>query len=492
VKGVKGRVLAATIAAAGTFALAAPAQAAPPANDNFASAQPISAVPSTIAGTLAESTIESPDEQNPSGSMFVVPTQSVWYSWTSPATTSKVKFTACPSPITGSTPGVAIYTGSALNALTLVTTTGPNTVDSESDCSVKLVAAPSTTYKIVLWNKHSSFNPVTLGAFQLQLRALNPPANDDFEDAIAISSTLPQTIQGTNVDATGETGEPNHFFPPSTGARASVWYTWTAPAGGPIRINACSNTGPAPTVIAVYTGAGVASLTPIAWFQSCRDYFDAIDGQTYRLAADILCGNCSESPFSMIVRRANPPANDDLADAQVIPGDTIENVVGSTFDATTEPGEPNHIVPSGGPPGPPDAGPPLSVWYQWTSGAGGPMTINACNGPSAGSVAVYTGETYLDPLALIAGNGNCAVQFTAAPSTSYKIAIESLGDGGPIVLNPPPAPPAPPSSPGGGNSQPPVTSPGPTGQRAKALKKCKKKRGKARKKCVKRAKRRPV
>jgi hypothetical protein len=480
------------IAVAGTFALAATAQAAPPANDDFASAQSIS-LPSTTAGTLAESTIQSPDEPNHAGSGgFVVPTQSVWYSWTSPASTSKVKFSACPSPITGSTPGVAIYTGSALNSLTLVTTSGGNTVDSESDCSVKLVATPSTTYEIAIYNKHTSFNNVVLGAFQLQLRALNPPSNDDFANATAIPSALPQTISGSNVDATGEPGEPNHFFPLSTGARASVWYTWTAAGDGPIRINACSNTGPGPIATAVYTGTAVGSLTPIAWFQSCRVYFDAVNGHTYRIAGDVSCGNCPESAFSLAIRQANPPPNDDLADAQVIPGATIDNVVGSTFDATTEPDEPNHIVPSGGPPGPPDAGPPLSVWYEWTSGAGGPMTINACDGPSAGSVAVYTGETYADPLVLVAGNGNCTVQFTAAPSTTYKIAVESLGDGGPIVLNPPPGPPTPPTSPGSGNSQPPVTSTGPTGQRAKALKKCKKKRGKRKKKCIKRAKRLPV
>jgi hypothetical protein len=459
--------------------MAATAQAAPPANDDFASAAPI-ALSQTVSGTLAESTIQTPDEPNHADSFFVSPTQSVWYEWTSPGTTSKVKFSACPAPITGSTPGVAVYTGSALNSLTLVTTSGGNTIDSEYDCSIKLVAAPSTTYKIALYNKHTSFNDVVLGAFQLQLRALNPPANDDFANAIAIPSALPQTVNGTNVDATAEAGE---------SGRASVWYSWMAPADTPVRLYACQGNGPEPTAIAVYTGGDVTSLTSVAHFQSCRAYFDAVDGQTYRINADLLYGNAPEAPFSLLFRQANPQSNDDLADAQVIPGDTIENVVGSTFDATTEPGEPNHIVPSGGPPGPPDFGPPLSVWYEWTSVAGGPMTINACDGPSAGSVAVYTGETYADPLVLVAGNGNCTVQFTAEPSTTYKIAVESLGDGGPIVLNPPPAP-APP--PGGGNSQPPVTSPGPTGQRAAALKKCKKKRGKAHKKCVKRAKRLPV
>jgi hypothetical protein len=482
-----GRLLASAIVLASALIFAAPAAAAPPANDDFASAQAVT-LPSTTAGTLAESTIQT-DEPNPSGSIFVVPTQSVWYSWTSPGTTSKVKFSACPAPVTGSTPGVAIYTGTDLNSLTLVTTSGANTLDNESDCSVKLVAPPTTAYKIVVYNKHTSFNNVTLGAFQLQLRALNPPANDDFMSSSPIPSALPQVVGGTNVDATGEPGEPNHFLPTSSGARASVWYSWTAPASMPVRLNACQNNGPEPTVVAVYTGSDVASLTPVAWFQSCRAYLDAVSGTTYRIAADQLAGNAPEGPFSLLIRQANPPPNDDLEDAQVIPGATIDNVSGTTVDATTEMGEPNHII-SGGPPGPPDFGPPASVWFAWTSGpSGGSVTIDGCD-PAGGSIAVYTGDSYANLSPVIPINGGCSQTFTAAPSTNYKIAVEGLGDGAAFILNPPPAPP----SGGGGGGSPPASPspPGPTGRRAAALKKCKKKPARARKACIKRAKRLPA
>jgi hypothetical protein len=471
---------------AGALLFAAPALAAAPANDDFGNAEP-TVLPSTTNGTLTESTIES-GEPNPSGSLFVVPTQSVWYSWTSPGSTSKVEFSACPAPITGSTPGVAIYTGSPVNSLTLVTTSGPNTTDSKSDCSVKLVAAPSTTYKIVVWNKHTTFNPVVLGAFQLQLRALNPPANDDFANAVTIPSSLPQTVNGTNVDATGQPGEPNHFLPSSSGAQASVWYSWTATADGPIRLNACSTNGPGPVAIAVYTGADVSSLTPVAWFQSCRDYFDATNGQQYMFALDT-SGGLPDGPFSLLVRRAFPPANDDLANAQVITGDSIQNVAGTTVDATTEPGEPNHII-SGGPPGPPDLGPPASVWFTWTSGASGSsVTIDGCN-PAGGSIAVYTGTDYSDLTHVTAINGACAQTFTAAPFTNYKIAVEGLGDGAAFTLNPPPAPPS--GGDGGGSPPASPSPPGPTGRRAAALKKCKKKPARARKACIKKAKRLPV
>jgi hypothetical protein len=47
-------------------------------------------------------------------------------------------------------------------------------------------------------------------------------------------------------------------------------------------------------------------------------------------------------------------------------------------------------------------------------------------------------------------------------------------------------------TPSGGGNPPPTTTPGPTGQRAAALAKCKKKHGKRRKKCVKHANRLPV
>jgi hypothetical protein len=479
------------VAVVGALSLASPAVAAPPANDDFASGQSIS-LPQTVSGTLAESTIQNPDEPNHAGGgPFVVPTQSVWYSWTSPGTTSKVKLSACPADLNDPAPGVAVYTGSALNALTLVTSSGGSTTFSEVDCSVKVVAPPSTAYKIVVYNKHSTFNNNILGTFQLQLRALDPPANDDFTDSIAIPSALPQTVSGTNVDATGEPGEPNHFAPPfSTGARASVWYTWTATADGPIRINACANNGPEPTVIAVYTGTDVASLTPVAWFQSCRDYFDATNGTTYRIAADISCGNCPDSPFSLTVRQANPPPNDDLANAQVIAGDSIQDVAGTTVDATTETGEPNHIV-TGGPAGPPDIGPPASVWYSWTSGpSGGSVTIDGCN-PAGGSIAVYTGTDYSNLAGVTPINGSCSQTFTAAPSTNYKIAVEGLGDGAAFILNPPPAPPDTGGGGGGGSPQNPA-QPGPTGKRAAALKKCKKKPARARKACIKKAKRLPV
>ena len=54
-----------------------------------------------------------------------------------------------------------------------------------------------------------------------------PPPNDNFADAVVITGQSGQ-VQGTNVGATSELGEPQHGY----GYGLSVWYRWTAPSTG--------------------------------------------------------------------------------------------------------------------------------------------------------------------------------------------------------------------------------------------------------------------
>jgi len=82
----------------------------PPANDNFANAVALSGQTGTINGTTLGATSESGEPAH-----YGPATNSVWYQWTAPST-SPVQFqtTGTPSCI------VAVYTGSAVNALTRV------------------------------------------------------------------------------------------------------------------------------------------------------------------------------------------------------------------------------------------------------------------------------------------------------------------------------------------------------------------------------------
>jgi hypothetical protein len=109
-----------------------------------------------------------------------------------------------------------------------------------------------------------------------------PPANDAFADAVTVAEpgAFPAdvTAAGTTAEATGQAGEPN---PAGAGladlqcsgpedsfnaapCQSSVWYTMTATETAPIVIQSCQLTGDKDTVLGVYTGSTVGSLTPVA------------------------------------------------------------------------------------------------------------------------------------------------------------------------------------------------------------------------------------
>src|SRR6185295_3873257 len=84
----------------------------PPPNDNFTSAQTITGCSGSVNGTNVSSTKESgePDHASNGG------THSVWYQWQAPATSSVTITTAGSNYDTV----LGVYTGSAVNALSLI------------------------------------------------------------------------------------------------------------------------------------------------------------------------------------------------------------------------------------------------------------------------------------------------------------------------------------------------------------------------------------
>lgn len=82
--------------------------------------------------------------------------------------------------------------------------------------------------------------------------------NDNFADAVQLTGESGEVI-GSNQDATRETDEPLHAE--ETGA-SSVWYRWRAPRNGQFAFSLGDSRFD--TLLAVYTGATVGNLTPIA------------------------------------------------------------------------------------------------------------------------------------------------------------------------------------------------------------------------------------
>ncbi len=111
------------------------------------------------------------------------------------------------------------------------------------------------------------------------------PANDNFANAVTLSSLA--AVTGTTVAATHESGEPNHA---SSGAAASIWYSWTAPADGTLVLS--TQGSGYDTLLAAYTGSAVSGLTQRAandnaggglWSQV---RFSVTTGTVYRIAVD--------------------------------------------------------------------------------------------------------------------------------------------------------------------------------------------------------------
>ena len=139
---------------------------------------------------------------------------------------------------------------------------------------------------IIMWMLPSSWFPSTSPPGCIV--AFSVPENDDFANATIISGKWGRTT-GNNVLATAEPDEPKHnLFNP----RYSVWWRWTAPYSEDVTIDTFDSK--IDTVLAVYTGNALASLTEVASndddpdslsFQS-KVSFHATEGTVYHIAVD--------------------------------------------------------------------------------------------------------------------------------------------------------------------------------------------------------------
>jgi hypothetical protein len=116
-----------------------------------------------------------------------------------------------------------------------------------------------------------------------------PPPNDNFASAQVISGCS-GSVNGTNVGATRESGEPNHS-PDNGGGSRSIWYQWTAPSSGSVTFTTAGSGFD--TVMGIYTGSSVGSLASVgkaddnsATDKTSTVTFSATAGTVYRIAVD--------------------------------------------------------------------------------------------------------------------------------------------------------------------------------------------------------------
>ena len=270
-------------------------------------------------------------------------------------------------------------------------------------------------------------------------QAASAPPNDNFANAITIAGDTGVT-SGTNVGATRETGEPFHA---GGGGGVSVWWKWTPPAPGRWTFDTIGSEFD--TVLAVYTGDSVTSLTEIssnddgATSGTSRLSFEARQGVTYRIAVD---GYFSFDTGKIVLNwapTANAPPNDNFANAQALGGPSGQTTASNT-GATKEYGEPNHAENKGG----------ASLWWQWIAPANGLLNVNTSgsldydNQPLDTIMAVYTGSR-VDQLSQVAANDDAdwskmiytsSVTFNVQAGETCYIAVDGYAaELGNIILN---------------------------------------------------------
>ena len=106
-----------------------------------------------------------------------------------------------------------------------------------------------------------------------------PPSNDDFANARNVTGCSANVI-GTILNATKETGEPNHS-PDNNGGTHSVWYRWQAPGTGTATFTTAGSGFD--TVLAIYTGTSVNALTLIGKNDDIPD----VPGQPHNVTSSV-------------------------------------------------------------------------------------------------------------------------------------------------------------------------------------------------------------
>jgi hypothetical protein len=239
----------------------------PPANDHYRNAIDTTFTTGPVTGSNSLATRQ-PGEPRNAGRAGG---RSVWWRFTAPTTTT-VTFSTYGSTFDTT---LGVYAGARVDDLVEL---GSNDDFGNSLTSaVTINVVQGGVYAVSVDGYNGDWGLVKLSGI------IN---NDFFTTAIPIGAG-DQVVRGTNVGATSEFGEPAHAgrFP-----QASVWWSFTATANGPITVSTTGSNFD--TVLAVYVGNSVGTLAEVAsnddsgGGSTSSVTFNATNGVTYRVVVD--------------------------------------------------------------------------------------------------------------------------------------------------------------------------------------------------------------
>jgi hypothetical protein len=296
----------------GIFAGSALAQA--PANDNFADATAILALPFSDSVDNTMATTESGEPQN--CNFFA---RTVWYSFT-PSANAVVRANMAGSTFGDTYFNVYQAAGPGFGGLNLM----PPQCYGAYGNSVDFPVQAGITYYLQAGDLYSGG-----GLLQVNLQEVPPPPNDDFANATPIAA-LPFDDTVDNSGATQEVGEPTPPCTYGSPVGGSFWYAYTPATSGSVSASLRGYY----FAMAAYAGNSLAGLSELG----CASYggaltFHANAGTTYFIQVSSLYGQTGALEFHLDVTQ--PP----VAYFSFSPGDPsiFDNV--QFYDYSYDPGQ---------------------------------------------------------------------------------------------------------------------------------------------------------
>jgi hypothetical protein len=165
--------------------------------------------------------------------------------WSTPV--PRLPRTSCPLQVTLSDNTydtiLAVYTGAVVNALTLVVNNDNCTTGGSPGASCVVVpVTQGTVYRVQVDGAGGA-----KGSFRIAVAVAGDPIASPI--SVSLVGLGAQALTATTVGATREVGEPVLFA--GLGESASVWFSWTAPRAGVLRVSTAGS--PFNTVLGMYS-----------------------------------------------------------------------------------------------------------------------------------------------------------------------------------------------------------------------------------------------
>ncbi|HEX4083358.1 MAG TPA: hypothetical protein VHY22_00500, partial [Chthoniobacteraceae bacterium] len=277
----------------------------------------------------------------------------------------------------------------------------------------------------------------------IRAHAQSAPPNDDLANA--------QVVTGSNFIVTGaDTGGTRENGEPAVTGYNTIWYLWTAPANLNVTLT-LSGTSNGVVVSAFQSGtAGQPSYNTLNFITANNSSsggttasisFAATANTTYAFAIGAQTSGYPNGALNLSLAgvAGNPvwagpvaptsatPANDNLANAQVLTGSNLI-AVGYDASATNELGEPAVTGDN-------------TLWYVWTAPANLNVVISLAGSYNGVALSAFqtgvSGTCTYNTLNFITGNSSYnggvtpSISFAATANTTYVFAIGAYASGNP-------------------------------------------------------------